>query len=137
MSQPRRLGGALLALLVVVGGLFAAPSPASASPRPAQATCRPFLSDVFHTSGGRIQFQGQVTCNFVADVISIEVRLVPVSGSPSIANRFVRNNNIAFLSVARRCAPGTYAGTLSTDAYVGGSVVASVRQATQWFAITC
>jgi hypothetical protein len=78
-----------------------------------------------------------VTCNFVADVISIEVRIVPLAGNHTIKSRFVRNNNIAFLSVTRRCTPGTYAGTLAADAYVAGSVVASVREATQWFDITC
>jgi hypothetical protein len=83
MSRPRRLYGALLAILLIVAGLFAGPSPAAASPRPVQATCEPFLSDIFH-SGARIQFQGQVTCNFTADVISIEVRIVPLAGSPTV-----------------------------------------------------
>lgn len=137
MSQTRRLYGALLAILLVVVGLFAGPSHAAASPRPVQATCDPFLSDVFHTSGGRIRFQGQVTCDFTAEVISIEVRLVRHEGATIVRNRFVPNNNIAFLGVERRCTPGIYAGTLSADAYLAGSVVASVREATQWFNITC
>ena len=137
MSQPRRLYGALLSLLLLAVGLFVGPSPATASPRPARATCDPFLSDIFHSSRVRIKFQGQVTCNFTADLISIEIRIVPLSGSPTVKSRFVNNNNIAFLSTTRRCTPGTYAGTLAADAYRGGSVVASVRKSTQWFDITC
>lgn len=136
MSRPKRLYGALLAILLIVAGLFVGPSPATAAPRPAQASCEPFVSEIFH-SGSRIQFQGQVTCNFTAEVISIEVKIVPLSGSPTAKSRFVRNNNIAFLVVTRQCTPGTYAGTLAADAYVGGRVVASVREATQWYDITC
>jgi hypothetical protein len=137
MSQPRRLYGALLALLLVVVGISAGASPATASPRPGEARCDPFLSDIRPT-GNRLRFQGQVTCNVITDVISIEVRIVPLSGKPSIRSRFVRDSHgIAFLTVERRCTSGTYAGTLAADAYVQNTVVASVREATQWFEITC
>jgi hypothetical protein len=126
-----------LATLLTVAGLSAGPTtPAAASVSTAAQSCQGFVSDVFR-SGDRIRFQGQVTCNFVADVISIEVRLIPRTGSPSVTRRRVFNDNTAHLTALKRCVTGTYAGTLAADAYVGGRVVASVRKATPWYDIIC
>jgi hypothetical protein len=137
MTRPKLLSSALLATLLTVAGLSAGPTtPAAASVSTAAQRCDGSVSDIFH-SGRNIKFQGEVTCNFVADVISIEVRLIPRTGSPSVTRRRVSNSSAVHLAALKRCVPGAYAGTLAADAYVGGRVVASVRQATPWYDITC
>jgi hypothetical protein len=137
MTRPKLLYSALLATLLTVAGLSAGPTtPAAASVSTSAQSCQGFVSDVFR-SGDRIRFQGRVKCDFVADLISIEVRLIPLTGSPSVTRRRAANSNAVQLAALKRCVTGTYAGTLAADAYVGGRVVASVREATPWYDITC
>jgi hypothetical protein len=143
MTRPRLFSSALLAILLAVAGLSAGPtgpSPAAASASAAAAACEvpgglgePFLSG----PNNAIRFQGFVECDFTADVISIEARLVRFGGGTVRRSRFVPNSDNAFISVSRGCRSGLYAGTLAADAYRGGNVVASVREVTNWISITC